>query len=168
VHTALLTVHVLAGAVGLLIAWPVLLVRKGRAHRVLGRVYGVTTMLLCASALGLWAYRPAELAGFAGIAVGTAMAAGAGIALAMRRPRGWLVPHLTLMGSSVIAFVTAFAVQMTDFSLLAWILPTVLGSPLIAYRTMVAKGVAPPPGKLAQLVINRLPDRAPQQAPRAG
>jgi hypothetical protein len=35
----------------------------------------------------------------------------------------------------VIGLVTAFAVQVTDSHPLAWVAPTLVGSPLIAWRT---------------------------------
>ncbi|HWG98469.1 MAG TPA: hypothetical protein VNV66_03900, partial [Pilimelia sp.] len=65
---------------------------------------------------------------------------GAGVWLARRRPRlggpgQWRVWHLNAMGSSVIAFVTAFVVQLADGHPVAWVAPTLLGAPLISWRT---------------------------------
>jgi hypothetical protein len=69
------------------------------------------------------------------IGTGTLACAAGGLWFALRRPRGWTAPHLSPMSSSAILFVTAFALQMTQFNPLAWILPTVIGTPLIARRT---------------------------------
>ncbi len=151
----LLVVHILAGVVGLVVAWPVLLVRKRRGmHTRLGRVYGVAVALLCLTAFPLVAYDPEELWWLGLIGVGTLAAAAGGIWLARQRPRvpgGWCVWHLNLMCSSVISFVTAFAIQMTDGHPLSWIIPTVIGSPLIAIRSAMARGVTP----LARLRLRR-------------
>jgi uncharacterized membrane protein len=140
-RTVLIVVHVAAGTTGLLLAWPVLFAPKRRGlHTVLGRVYAVATLALCVSAFALFAYDPARLVGLAVLGVFTLACAAGGVWLArtkprLRGPRTWRIWHLNLMGSSVIAFVTAFAVQMTQGHLLAWILPTLIGSPLIARRT---------------------------------
>jgi hypothetical protein len=48
------------------------------------------------------------------------------------------------MGSSVIAFVTAFAMQLADNALWSIIGPTLVGTPLITYRNLIAAGVLRP------------------------
>ncbi len=155
---AVLAAHVAAGASGLVLAWPVLLARKRRgAHTVLGRIYVVALAVMCLTGLVLAAADPAELAGLAVIAVLTLAAALAGVWLARAKPRfgrrGWYVWHLNLMCGSVISFVTAFAVQSSGGHPLAWVVPTLVGSPLIARRTarVLATGraisaTAPSPG----------------------
>ncbi|MGI8574106.1 MAG: hypothetical protein ACR2MA_01930 [Egibacteraceae bacterium] len=148
-HSLLLLVHVTAGATGLVVAWPTLAVPKRRgAHVWWGRVYMVAVVTMCVTALALVASRPAELAGLGFIAVATLACALGGLWMVRRRPRlrrgTWLIWHLNLMGSSVISFVTAFAVQMTDGHPLAWIVPTIVGSPLIARRTAAAQRGRPP------------------------
>jgi hypothetical protein len=147
-HTALLIVHIAAGAVGLVLAWPVLFARKRRGpHTVMGRAYAAAAAALCLTAFGLWAYDPLDLLGLGILALLTAVWAGGGVWFARARPRirgGWRTWHLNFMCSSVIAFVTAFVVQLTDGHLLAWILPTIVGSPLISRRTAVEQGRARP------------------------
>jgi hypothetical protein len=141
-HTVLLVAHVAAGTTGLLVAPVALGVRKRRGkHTVLGRIYAAATVVLCASALALFAYDPARLWIFVIIATMTAATVALAIWFARHRPRGWYIWHLNLMSSSVISFVTAFLLQVTHFALWAAIVPTLVGSPLIAYRTLVAKGV---------------------------
>lgn len=138
---ALIAIHVAAGATGLLLAGPVLFMPKRRGwHTWLGRVYALAALLLCLTAFGLVAREPVRLAGLGVLGVLTLLWAAAGVYVARHKPRlgrpgAWRVWHLNLMGSSVIAFVTAFAVQMADGYWLSWVLPTVIGSPLIAWRT---------------------------------
>ncbi len=146
-RAGLLVIHILAGGTGLLLAWPTLLAPKRRGiHTLSGRVYAVCTLLLCLTAFALVALDPARLWGLAILGTLTLAWAAAGVWIARTRPRlpgGWRIWHLNLMCSSVISFVTAFAVQMTGGSLLAWLLPTVVGSPLIAWRTAREVGRRP-------------------------
>jgi hypothetical protein len=111
--------------------------RRGR-HPMLGRVYAISAGVLCLTAFGLVAYDPAGLVGLAVLGVLTAGWVAGGVWLARRRPvlrgdrQAWRVWHLNLMGSSVISFVTAFLVQITQGNLVAWIAPTIVGSLIIA------------------------------------
>jgi hypothetical protein len=140
-HTLLVVLHVTAGTTGLLLAWPTLLAPKRRGvHPVLGRIYAVATVVLCGTAFALVAYDPAELVGLAVLGVLTLGWVAGGVWFARTKPRlrgplTWRVWHFNLMGSSVIGFVTAFAVQLTDGHLVAWLAPTVVGSLSIAWRT---------------------------------
>lgn len=140
-RTVLVVVHALSGVSGLLLALPVLLAPKRRGrHTRLGWAYAVAAVGLSLSALGLFALEPARLWGLAVLGALTLGWLIGGLWIARRRPRrlgprGWRIWHLNLMGSTVIAFVTGFAVQMTDGNLIAWFAPTVIGSALIARRT---------------------------------
>lgn len=140
-HDVLVAIHATAGGAGLLLALPVLLAPKRRGwHPRLGRVYAVATLALSVSALGLFAYDPAGLAGLGVLGSLTLGWLVGGIWFARRRPRafgrrGWRIWHLNLMGSTVIAFVTGFAVQQTAGHLVAWLAPTVIGSLLISWGT---------------------------------
>ncbi|RJL33504.1 hypothetical protein [Bailinhaonella thermotolerans] len=139
----LLVVHVITGFIGLLLAGPVLLVRKRRGvHTVLGRVYAGAAVLMSVSALALIGHEP-RLWPLGIIAVLVLAMIGPGLALAARRPRGWFIWHLNLMASSAVAFVTAFAVQMSDLHPLAWVIPPAVGTVLITFRSLVAQGVIP-------------------------
>ena len=152
-HTLLIVVHVAAGTVGLFLAWPALFAPKRRGvHTLIGRIYAVAMVALCLSTFGLFAMAPDELIGLGILGLLTFGWVTGGVWMARRKPRlrfgDWYVWHLNLMSSSVIAAVTAFAVQMTDGHLAAWLLPTLIGSPLIAYRTAIAQGAALPwPGR---------------------
>ncbi|WP_213455102.1 DUF2306 domain-containing protein [Rhizomonospora bruguierae] len=138
-HTVLIAIHATAGGAGLLLAVPVVLAPKRRGrHPVLGRAYAICAALLCASAFGLILSDPGRLIGLAVIGALTAVWVAGGVWIARRRPviggrpDAWRLVHLTLMGSSVVSFVTAFAVQITDGNVAAWLVPSVIGSLLIA------------------------------------
>ncbi|NES26771.1 hypothetical protein GCE86_30190 [Micromonospora terminaliae] len=152
-HTVLVVIHAASGTIGLLLALPVLLAPKRRGrHTLLGRVYAGATVGLSLSAFGLFAYDPAHLWGLAVLGALTLGWLVGGLWFARRRPRGfgprgWRIWHLNLMGSTVIAFVTGFAVQMSGGHLAAWLTPTVLGSLLIARTT--AREVARAPRRVA-------------------
>jgi hypothetical protein len=138
-HDALVVVHVVAGGAGLVLAWPTLYARKRRGmHTVLGRIFAGAAAGVCGTTFVLFAMNPGELFGLGILGLLTAVWTGGGVWLARTKPRvpgGWMRWHLQLMGSAVIAFVTAFLVQMTDGSLVAWIGPTIVGSPLIGRRS---------------------------------
>ncbi|MFF5176012.1 hypothetical protein ACFY3U_25770 [Micromonospora sp. NPDC000089] len=140
-HTVLVVIHAVSGATGLLLALPVVLAPKRRGrHTLLGRVYAGAAVTLSLSAFGLFAYDPAGLWGLALLGALTLSWLVGGLWFARRRPaglgrRGWRVWHLNLMGSTIIAFVTGFAVQTTHGNLVAWLAPTVVGSALIARAT---------------------------------
>ncbi|GAB3460156.1 hypothetical protein GCM10027570_44740 [Streptomonospora sediminis] len=144
-HTLLLVLHVTAGTVGLAASSIALLARKRRGvHTIAGRVFGATVVVVALSTYALLPFAPGQR--WLGIiATATLAAAAAGVYLAWRKPVArWYRIHLVLMMSTVIAYVTPVAVQFTDGHLLAWLLPTIIGSPLIAYRALVAAGVIAP------------------------
>lgn len=140
--------HVIAGGGGLLLAAPVLVAPKRRGlHTLLGRAFAGCVAVICATTFVLVAADPAGLAGLGVLGVLTGLWAGGGVWFARAKPRvpgGWYRWHLQLMCSAVIAFVTAFLVQVTDGSLVAWVAPTLVGSPLIARRAARATAPARP------------------------
>lgn len=73
------------------------------------------------------------------IAVATESAALIGWIVKRRHPPGWLPVHVGFMCGSYVSFVTAFLVVNWE-SPLAWILPTLIGSPLIALAVRRATG----------------------------
>ncbi|WP_052744709.1 hypothetical protein [Micromonospora sp. HK10] len=152
-RTFLVVVHAVSGSLGLLLALPVLLAPKRRGrHTRLGWVYAGAALGLSLSALGLFALDPARLWGLAVLGALTLGWLVGGVLIARRRPRrlgprGWRIWHLNLMGSTVIAFVTGFAVQMTDGNLIAWLAPTLIGSAFIARAT--AREIARAPRRIA-------------------
>ncbi|WP_299039052.1 DUF2306 domain-containing protein [uncultured Pseudokineococcus sp.] len=131
-HTALLVPHVVAGGLGLLLGPVVMALPKRRdRHGLAGRVYVPVAVVMTTTALGLFALDPGRLWGLALIAAATLVTALSGASLARRRPRGWVPAHIRLMGASYLSFVTAFLLTQWS-SPLAWILPTAVGTPLMA------------------------------------
>jgi len=68
-----------------------------------------------------------------------------GYLAAKRRWHGWLTAHVSGQGGSYIAMTTALlVVNLGTASPLAWIAPTVIGSPLITYVNLqIARGRRP-------------------------
>ena len=159
-HTVLIVIHIAAGSLGLLVGPAAMLApkRPGR-HPRLGLAYQVLTGTLCLSAFGLVAYRPALWwLGLVGAA--TWAAATAGWWVRRRRFDGWLTWHIGLMCGSYISFVTAFLVVNLGLgSPLAWIAPTLIGTPLIA-RTTARTLRKPPPRPLPEPAPEALVGRA--------
>ena len=136
-RVALLSVHILAGTLGLLLG-PVAmrLPKRPGWHPRVGLAYQAATALLCLSAFGLVIERPG-LWWLGVIAAATWAAALGGWWVRRRRIRGWLLWHINLMCGSYISFVTAFLVVNLGFgSIAAWVAPTIVGSPLIAWANV--------------------------------
>jgi hypothetical protein len=133
VRTLLLTVHISSGTLGLITGpWAMLMPKRRGWHPRIGRIYQVCVALICATAIGLAVIQPA-LWWFGVIAVATWAAALAGWQVSRRRRPGWLPWHISLMCGSYISLVTAlFVVNLGVHAAFAWVLPTAVGSPLIA------------------------------------
>lgn len=141
-RTLLLTVHISSGTLALLAGPLAMLVPKRRGwHPRIGRIYQLCVALICVTAVGLAVMQPA-LWWLGVIAVATWATALAGWQLGRRRPPGWLPWHISLMCGSYISLVTAlFVVNLGVHAIIAWVLPTVVGSPLIAraaYRAAIS------------------------------
>ncbi|MDX6284670.1 MAG: hypothetical protein QOG53_155 [Frankiales bacterium] len=137
-HAVLLGIHIAAGSLGLLLG-PIAMTapkRPGR-HTRAGLAYQGATAVLAVTAIGLAVFNWSELWFLALIAVGTEAAALGGWWVQERRRPGWLPVHISLMCGSYISFVTALLVVNSN-SIIAWILPTIVGSPLIAWAASVA------------------------------
>ena len=106
-----LTLHVLAGVVGLAAGPLAACARKSRGlHTVAGWTYQSCVAVLCASTLLLVA-ADATLWPFVLLAVPTWAAAVAGVVVRRRRRPGWVAVHVQLLLGSYVSFVTAFCVQ---------------------------------------------------------
>jgi len=128
----LLAAHVSAGCAGLLVGAAALLARKRRGWHVrLGLTYQVVVALMTSTAVVLAATAAVTPWGLVVIAVATEVAAVAGWVVARRRRPGWLPLHVSLTAGSYVSFVTA-ALMVNWSSPMAWVLPTLVGSPLIA------------------------------------
>ncbi|MGH3500968.1 MAG: hypothetical protein ACRDQA_08750 [Nocardioidaceae bacterium] len=150
----LLAVHIASGAAGLLLGPLSMWARKrpGRGrrhwHRQLGLAYQVAVVGLCASALGLVAVNPSVWwLGVIGIATEAAAVTG-WVTRPSRRP-DLVAVHVGTMCGSYVSFATAFLV-VNSGSLVWWILPTLVGSPLIAWtsrRAVAQYGAKRPPSR---------------------
>ena len=109
-------------------------VKRRGAHTNLGEVYHWVMLTVCLSATALailawersWAFVP-----IAGFSYANAFA---GYVAAKRRGRGWLRFHIGGMCGSYIALTTALlVVNLGDRLPVVWFLPTIVGSPLIAW-----------------------------------
>lgn len=142
-RTALLVPHITAGVLGLVVG-PVAMFapkRRGR-HTNAGLFYQGIVAVLTTTAIALALLDFIDLWPFVPIAVGTEAAALAGWWVKRRRFRGWLPVHVQLMCGSYVSFVTAFLVVNWD-SWLAWVIPTVVATPLIGWASINARPAAP-------------------------
>ena len=142
-HSSLLVVHVAAGVAGLVLG-PVAMAaakRRGR-HTRAGLAYQAAVAVVTLTAVGLAVLAWARLWPFVVIAAGTEAAALGGWWAGRRRFAGWLPWHVRLMCGSYVSLVTALLVVNWS-SALAWVLPTVIGSPLIARAAGRAQPAAP-------------------------
>jgi hypothetical protein len=107
-------------------------------HPRAGTWYVGLVAVLCASGVALAILRPAVW--WLGIiAVATLAAALAGRQVRRRRPSYWLPLHVSLMCGSYISLLTALLVVNLGLGdPVAWILPAVVGSPLIARRAYLS------------------------------
>lgn len=136
-RTAILGVHIAAGSLGLFIGAAAMTVPKrppGRGrrsyHRILGLSYQVAVAALCLTAVLLTLYHH-SIWWLAVIAVVTQAAALGGYYCRPSRRPGLVATHVGLMCGSYVSFVTAFLV-VNSSGLVWWVLPTLVGTPLIA------------------------------------
>jgi hypothetical protein len=138
----ILVLHIAAGAAGLVLG-PIAMQaakRPGR-HTRAGEAYHWVMLLVCLSAATLAVLDWPRLRWFLLVAAGSYAFALVGYVAAKRRWPGWLSAHIAGQGGSYIAMVTALLVvnwnALTGTRGFAspwpWILPTLVGSPLIAW-----------------------------------
>src|SRR5687768_10829076 len=107
--------------------------RRG-PHTRLGETYHWVMLAVCVSAAGMAALAWQRIWWFLPIAAFSYANALVGYLAAKRRRRAWLRWHVGGMGGSYIALVTALLVVNVGEALpIVWLLPTVVGSPLIAW-----------------------------------
>ena len=153
IESALLSVHIAAGAAGLVLG-PVAMRAAKRAgvHTRSGEAYHWLVLAVAASAVVLALLDLSELWWFLPIAVGSYAFALLGYLAAKRGWRGWLHAHVSGQGGSYIALVTALlVVNLGQLGLFVWFVPTIVGSPLIAWvNYQVAIGRRPKRARRAQ------------------
>ena len=125
VRTLLLSIHVGAGVTGLLAGPPAMAAAlHDRRGTLAGRVYVGAVTVMTATAAGLVALRPAALWPFLLLAAGTEAA------VITARRVGPQPQHVRLVCGSYVSLVTALLVVSWG-SILAWVLPTVVGTVLV-------------------------------------
>ena len=133
----LLSLHVTASALGLALGALAIRAERWPPHRSrAGAWYHWSVLAVSFTAVLLAALNWAALWWLSVLAVVSYGLALIGLLAARRRPPGWLRAYAHGQGGSYIALVTAFLVVSLDgfASTLAWLLPTLLGVPLIEWR----------------------------------
>jgi len=140
-RTALLVSHIAFGTIGLAVGPLAMRAPKRQGtHTRLGVMYQVVAFGLCSTALGLVVFHPAVWP-LALIAVATELAALAGWRVRRRRRPGWLPIHIGLMCGSYVSCVTAFLVVNLQGSMIPWVLPTLIATPLITRAANQARAM---------------------------
>lgn len=133
-HEVVLTVHVVAGTAGLLLGPVAFHARKSRGvHTQTGEAYHWVVLVVAGSAVALALFDWSRLWWLAVIAAGSYGFAVAAYAAAKRRPHRWLHLHVAGQGGSYIALVTAVLVVNVGGPLVLWVLPTLVGTPVLAW-----------------------------------
>jgi uncharacterized membrane protein YeaQ/YmgE (transglycosylase-associated protein family) len=130
-----LAVHIAAGTTGLLLGPIAMRAPKRRGpHTRLGESYHWVMLAVCLSAAGLAILDWQRIWWFLPIAAFSYANALRGYLAAKRRRPGWLRAHIGGMGGSYIALITALLVVNLGRDLaIVWLLPTVVGSPIIVW-----------------------------------
>lgn len=152
-HTVALTLHAACGSVGLVLGPVAMLSGKRRgAHTRSGEAYHWVFLVLFLSAVALAVLNWDEVWWLAFVGAFSYGFALLGYLAAKRRWKGWLRAHVAGQGGSYIAMVTAlFVVNTGGASPLPWVVPTLIGTPIISWvSTQIAlgkrpKGWRPPP-----------------------
>ena len=147
----LLVVHIAAGLTAVVAGATAMLSpkRSGR-HPKAGNTYYMALCVVCATAVGMAAMRWPEDAYL--VVLGSLSLAAASLAYLARHYRwqGWIPLHILGMGTSYIVLMTAFYVDngprlpvWDRLPLLAfWIVPTLIGFPLVVRALVRYKGGA--------------------------
>ena len=145
-HDVFLALHITAGSVGLLLG-PVLFAARKRPglHTIGGEIYHWNFVVLFITAVVLAAMSWDEIWWLALVGAFSYSFALRGYLEAKRRRPGWLPRHLAGQGGSYISMTTALlVVNFGTASPIAWILPTLVGTPLIAWTAaQVIQGKRP-------------------------
>jgi hypothetical protein len=145
-HTVALSFHIAAGSAGLVLGPVAMFAGKRRGtHTRVGEAYHWVFVVLFVSAGALAVLNWDEVWWLAFVGLFSYAFALLGYLAAKMRWRGWMQAHVSGQGGSYIAMVTALlVVNLGAASPLAWIAPTVVGSPLIVWANFkIAAGTRP-------------------------
>jgi uncharacterized membrane protein len=131
----ILAIHIAAGTTGLILGPVAMRAAKRRGpHTRLGEAYHWVMLAVCVSASAMAIIAFQRIWWFLPIAVFSYANAFVGYLAAKRRRHGWLRVHIAGMGGSYIALVTALLVVNVGGALpIVWFVPTIVGSPIIAW-----------------------------------
>ena len=150
----ILGIHIAVGTTGLILGPLAMWSPKRRGtHTRLGETYHWVMLAVCLSAAALAILAWHRIWWFLPIAAFSYVNALLGYLAAKRRRPGWVRRHVRGMGGSYIALVTALLVVNVGQALpIVWFLPTIIGSPIIAWvLSEVDRGRRPKlPTKLPQ------------------
>ena len=145
-HDAFLAIHIAAGSLGLVLGPALFAARKRRGlHTIGGELYHWNFVVLFVTAVAVAVGDWDRIWWLALIGAFSYAFALRGYVAAKRRRPGWLPRHIGGQGGSYIALTTAFlTVNWGTAEPLAWILPTLVGTPLIVWTiTQVMLGKRP-------------------------
>jgi uncharacterized membrane protein len=132
--STLLLAHVLLGFTAIVLGPIAMLSRKAPGfHPRAGELYHAAVLGVCLSATALAVLHWGRSWAFLPIALGSYAFALVGYLAVKRRFRGWLRVHVIGQGGSYIAMLTALLVVNWSQALWPWIIPTLAGTPLIAW-----------------------------------
>ncbi len=133
-HTLVLTFHITCGVIALTLGLVAMCRRKLRGlHTLVGNIYHWVYVALAASACCLATFNWAHLWFYVPIAIGSYLLALTGYLAAKIRWNNWLEYHLSGQLGSYIAMTTAVLVVNFGSVWWAWLAPTIVGSPIIAW-----------------------------------
>lgn len=140
--TSMLMLHIAAGSVCLLVGIIAFSAKKEKgSHTISGEVYHASFILLVSTAVVMALFRWEESAALFYVAIFSYSLALTGYMAKKRRWKNWVSLHIRGMLGSYIGVVTAVLITNgQDIPLLnllpewlLWILPTIIGTPIILY-----------------------------------
>lgn len=130
-HDLVLAVHVAAGVLGVVLG-PLVVWRasRGRTDRLATGYHG-SVAVVCVSALGLAALDIASLWWLVPISLGTYAFLLRGVLAGRGRRPGWATSAIRGYGGAYIALWTAIVVVSAGSSVLTWLVPALVGTPVV-------------------------------------
>jgi len=130
-HDLVLAIHVAFGVAGVALG-PVVVWRAYRhEHGRLAAAYHASVIGVCGSALGLAALDLSTLWWLVPIAFGTYAIVLRGVLAGRRRRPAWAASAVRGYGGAYIALWTAIVVVSAGSSVLTWVGPAVIGTPIV-------------------------------------
>lgn len=134
-ETLFLTLHILTGASALVLGVAAMGVKKKKGlHTKIGHIYHGLFIAIAVTASLLAVLSWSRLWWFLPIAIFSYSFALLGFLAAKFRWKNWMRFHLVGQGGSFIAMCTAvMVVNFGSVSVLAWIIPTIIGTPILIW-----------------------------------